>query len=82
MVKKHLFILIVSSILLNLSIFSSTFVPPEIVHPAQEDQNFNLIVDRLKKEMAKAKTEGKEAEPVRIEVVLYEPYTQEATMQA
>jgi len=77
MLKKHFLILITLTIFLIMGVFPSTFVPPTIVHPAQEDQNFNLIVDRLEKEMAKAKTEGKEAEPVRIEVVLYEPYTQE-----
>jgi len=77
MIRKNFFILFILSVLLTTSVFSLTFVPPKIVHPAQEDQNFNLIVDRLEKEMAKAKAEGKETEPVRIEVVLYEPYTQE-----
>ncbi len=74
--KTNCFVLFIILTFLCLILFSAPFVPPKIVHPAQEDQDFNLIVDRLEKAIDKAKAEGKESDLVRIEVVLYEPYNQ------
>jgi len=55
---------------------SAPLVPPRIEYPDAEDANGNLIVDRLEAETARLSAAGKPEAPVRLEVVLYEPYTE------
>ncbi len=56
---------------------SAPLVPPRITHPDKEDTDHNLIYDTLENTIEKMVMEQKGDELVRIEVVLYTPYTED-----
>ncbi len=83
MISLKRFFLASCIVLLALALFfphaspAAEFVPPVIEHPDADDVDGNLIFDRLEKKVSSLVAEKKKEQPVRIEVVLYEPYTDE-----
>ncbi len=63
------------SLLALVAFHSSALVPPVIVHPDAEDLDNDLVVDRLAAEVSGLLAAGRPGDLVRLEVVLYEPYT-------